>query len=89
MRFRRRSRVYPVSMSALQCAEKERLLSEYRAATALYSTAVAELTRMIGITSIDDYRHLHNAAERARLDSNETRERLARHYAEHHCDISI
>jgi hypothetical protein len=75
-------------MSPHQCAEKDPLLSEYRKTTNLYSAAVAELTRMIGVSSIDDYRQLHNAAEKARLHSIEARDRLARHYAEHHCDSS-
>jgi hypothetical protein len=75
-------------MSALECAERDRLLSEYRRATTLYSSAVAELSRMIGISSIDDYRKLHDAAETARLRSNEARDRVTRHLADHDCDIS-
>jgi hypothetical protein len=74
-------------MSARQCAEKDRLLSEYRTATELYSAAVAQLSRRIGISSFNDYRKLHDAAETARTHSNEARERLARHLDEHHCDI--
>jgi len=68
------------------CAEKDRLMSEYRVATAVYSNAVAELTRRIGISSCDDYRKLHETTEKARLHSNEARERLARHFADHHCE---
>jgi hypothetical protein len=74
-------------MGARQCGERDRLLSEYKAATELYSKAVAELSRRIGISSIDDYRKLHEAAEKACLHSNEARDRLARHTAEHHCAI--
>jgi hypothetical protein len=75
-------------MVARQCAEKNRLLLEYRTATDLYSTAVAELSRRIGISSLDDYRKLHGAAETARMGSIEARNRLAHHISEHHCEIS-
>jgi hypothetical protein len=72
--------------SDARCEEKSRLTSEYRAATDLYSTAVAELSRRIGIGSVDDYWKLHEAAETARTRSNEAGDRLARHIAEHHCE---
>ena len=71
---------------AARCEEKSRLVLEYRAATQLYATAVAELSRRIGIGSLDDYRKLHDAAEAARTRSNEAGDRLARHVAEHHCE---
>ena len=76
------------STSVAPCDEKSRLVLEYRYATELYSTAVAELSRRIGIGSLDDYRALHEAAEAARARSNEAHDRLARHIAEHHCDTS-
>jgi hypothetical protein len=75
-------------MSARQCAEKDQLLLEYRRATDLYSTAIAELSHRIGISSRGDYRKLRQAAEAARMHSNEARDRLTYHIAEHHCDIS-
>jgi len=75
-------------MSAGHCAEKDRLLLEYRQAADQYAAAVAELSRRIGISSLDDYQKLHQAAESARIRSNDARDRLARHLAEHHCDIS-
>ena len=76
-------------MSGGQCDERNRLLSEYRAATERYSAAVAELTHRIGISSIDDYQKLHAAAEAALASSNEARDRVAHHLAEHHCDTSM
>ena len=79
---------YPVHMSAGHCAEKDRLLLEYRQAADQYAVAVAELSRRIGISSLDDYQKLHQAAESARIRSNEARDRLARHLAAHGCDIS-
>ena len=71
-----------------RCDEKNRLVLEYRTTTESYSTAVAELSRRIGVGSLDDQRKLHEAAEAARARSNEARDRLARHIAGHHCDIS-
>jgi len=79
---------YAVYMSAGHCAEKDRLLLEYRQAADQYAAAVAELIRRIGISSLDDYQKLHQAAESARIRSNEARDRLARQIAEHDCDIS-
>ena len=46
---------------AARCEKKSRLVLEYRAATELYSTAVAELSRRIGIGTIDGYQKLHEA----------------------------
>jgi hypothetical protein len=75
-------------MSVGECDERNRLLLEYRAATERYSAAVAELTRNIGISSLDEYLKLHQAGETARACSNEARERVAHHIAGHHCDTS-
>ena len=75
-------------MSIGQCDEMNRLLLEYRTATEQYSTAVAELTRRMGISSLDHYLHLHEAAETALARSNEARDRVAQHIAEHHCEVS-
>ena len=75
-------------MSAGHCAEKDQLLLVYRLAADQYAAAVAELSRRIGTSSLDDYRILHEAAEAARIRSNEARERLEQHIAVHHCDIS-
>jgi hypothetical protein len=72
-------------MDIRQCDEKEILLMEYRAATQLYSSAVAELTGRIGRSSRDDYLKLHHAAEVARLRSSEARARLESHFAQHQC----
>ena len=79
---------YAVYMSAGHCAEKDRLLLEYRQAADQYAAAVAELSRRIGISSLDDYQKLHQAAEEARIRSNEAHDRLARHVTEHGCDVS-
>jgi hypothetical protein len=73
-------------MSAGECDERNRLLIEYRTATERYSTAVAELSRRIGTSSLDDYLRLHEAAETTRACSNEARDRIAHHIAEHHCE---
>jgi hypothetical protein len=75
-------------MGTHQCDEKDKLLAEYLAAMQLYATAVAELTRRIGISSRHDYLKLHQAAEVARLRSNEARARLESHFAQHHCGTS-
>ena len=75
-------------MGIRQCGEKDTLLAEYREAMQLYSAAVAELTRRIGISSRDDYLKLHQAAELARLRSNQARTRLEGHFAQHHCGTS-
>ena len=75
-------------MSARHCDERNRLLLEYRTATERYSAAVAELTRKMGISSFDDYRELHQAAETARTRSIEARDRVERHGDEHHCETS-
>ena len=61
---------------------------EYRTATERYSAAVAELTRKMAVSSFDDYRELHQAAETARTRSNEARDRVERHVAEYHCEKS-
>ena len=76
---------YPEYMNAGQCDERDRLLFEYRSATEQFSAAVAELSGRIGITSLDDYLKLHEAAETARMRSNEARECVERHILEHHC----
>ena len=75
-------------MSVRHCDERNRLFLEHRTAAERYSAAVTELTRKMGISSFDDYRELHQAAEAARTRSNEARGRVARHVAEHHCETS-
>jgi hypothetical protein len=59
--------------------ESYQLLADYRRATEAYSSAIAELSRRIGISLLDDYRRLREAAERACLHSIEACDRLARH----------
>jgi hypothetical protein len=72
-------------MGGVRCSERIRLLSEYHDAAKRYSAAVAEMKQRIGITSRDDYWKLLEAAEKARLLSNEARARLERHLASHNC----
>lgn len=79
---------YAFYMGTRQCDEKDRLLSEYRGATERYLTAVAELSRRIGVSSLDDYSKLHHGAEAGRLRSIETLDRLERHITEHLCGTS-
>ena len=75
-------------MGTRRCDEKDKLLGEYRTAMEVYSTAVAELTRRIGISSREDYLKLHQAAESARLRSNEALARLESHFDQHRCGTS-
>jgi hypothetical protein len=48
-------------------------------------SAVAELSRRIGISSLDDYEKLHQAAEAARIRAKEAHERVIDHIEEHYC----
>jgi len=67
------------------CEEKTRLLLEYQRTTEVYSTAVGDVAKNIGVVSKSEYERLHQAAEEARHESFAARERLDRHVAEHHC----
>jgi len=67
------------------CEEKSRLLQEYQRTTELYSSAVAELARKIGIVPRQKYQRLHEAAEKARFASADARDRMERHVFQHRC----
>jgi hypothetical protein len=67
------------------CHEKTRLLNEYRRATDLYSAAVRELSRKIGIVERSAYMSLNDDAENGRRLSGDARDQLERHVAQHGC----
>jgi len=51
----------------------------------VYARAFAELGKKIGTNSQREYDTPHDAAERARLDSEEGRQNLNGHISEHGC----
>jgi hypothetical protein len=66
-----------------RCEEKLRLLIEYQNRTAEYSLAVSELA--FRCTSNEEFEGMSRAAEKARIASQNARERLMRHVEEHRC----
>jgi hypothetical protein len=70
---------------ASSLVQKERLLLEYQTTTKLYSKAIAELPRKMGIVPRSEYGKLNDAAEKARHISADARDRLERRTASHHC----
>jgi len=67
------------------CDEKRKHLDVYQQATRKYSDAVAELGRMIGVSTKDDYQALYRMTEAMRVDAAEAKEQLERHVTDHHC----
>jgi hypothetical protein len=67
------------------CEKKTTLLQEYQRTTKVYSNAVADLAKNIGVVSKLEYERLHQITEEARHESFAARDRLDRHIAEHHC----
>ena len=72
-------------MSRDLCAEKQRLLNAYEAATADFSSQLTTLNRGIGTTSKERYEHLRRAVDEARVRSEQARLALERHVGEHAC----
>ena len=69
----------------MSCEVKVRLASEYEAATAAFSRAVAELHRNIGTSTKEEYESLCRLSNDARVKSEQARLALEQHTAEHRC----
>lgn len=69
----------------MNCEVKIRLTSQYEEATTLFSEAVTELRRKIGISTREDYEQLGRRANDARVKSERARLALEQHIAEHRC----
>jgi hypothetical protein len=67
------------------CSEKFRLSQEYREATELYAATVSEFDSRLGNARLEDYSKLNWMVDSARRQSEDARDRLARHIAKHHC----
>ena len=72
-------------MTRENCEERTHLLIAYQIATEKYSTAVSVLAKKMGTTAKPEYDKLNRAAEQARYESLDARDRLERHRAEHGC----
>jgi hypothetical protein len=69
----------------MSCEVKIRLTFEYETATTLFSEAVTELRRKIGISTRENYEQLGRRANEARVKSEQARLALEQHIAEHRC----
>ena len=69
----------------MDCEVKIRLTSQYEEATTLFSEAVTELRRKIGISTREDYEQLGRRTNDARVKSEQARLALEQHIAEHRC----
>jgi hypothetical protein len=67
------------------CEEKNRLVREYKEATAAFSEAVKELRRRMGTSPKEEYKHLQRIADEARVKSEQTRFFLEQHIDTHGC----
>jgi len=68
------------------CPTKMILMRAWQTAADVYSTAVAELSRQIGVLPKQQYEKLKHAAETARKHSMDAQTNLEAHIAEHGCD---
>lgn len=69
----------------MSCRLKVQLASEYEAATVMFSGAVAELRRTIGISTNEEYDMLGRRATEDRLKCEQARLALEQHILEHRC----
>jgi hypothetical protein len=69
----------------MNCEEKQRLATEYEAATTKFSGAVSELRKKMGISAKDEYERLDRAANEARVRSEQARLGLEQHISAHRC----
>ena len=67
------------------CAVKIHLLQDYIDTTRAYAAAVSEFDNRLASTPLEDFSHLNRKLDKARRESEDARDRLARHTAEHHC----
>jgi len=68
------------------CPARAALIAAWHNAAEIYSKAVAELSRKIGIVSRDDYQRLKRLAEDARETSIDAQATLEAHIEGHGCD---
>jgi hypothetical protein len=68
------------------CPTKGILLAAWQSAAEIYSKAVAELSRQIGILPKDEYDKLSHVADQARKRSIEAQQNLEAHVQAHGCD---
>jgi len=57
----------------MSCEEKQRLATEYEAATTKFLDSFIELRKKIGTVAIDEYQRLDRAADEARVKSEQAR----------------
>jgi len=69
----------------LECAERDRLLREYKVATADFCRAVGVLLKRSGAMTKTQFVKIRESGEMARLKSEAARKQLDRHTGEHGC----
>ena len=69
----------------MPCDEKERLVSEYEAATNRFAASVTDLQRKMGVSSREEYEGLQRVVTEARVKSEQSRLALEQHVATHRC----
>lgn len=74
----------PVPVVMIGCAEK-RLVSEYEAATALFSEAVTLLHQRMGTSAKEEFERLNHIANEARVRSERARLAVEEHASSHDC----
>jgi hypothetical protein len=67
------------------CAEKQRLVAAYDAATNAFAAAVTNLHERIGTSSKSEYSWFRERVEEARLHSEQSRVALEHHIELHEC----
>jgi hypothetical protein len=75
----------PTTMIERPCDKKTALLSDYQKAAEAYANMVSSLVRLVGTAPHSEYEVASQKAEAFCRLTNETRERLERHTAEHGC----
>jgi Zn finger protein HypA/HybF involved in hydrogenase expression len=75
-----------MSESKESCPTKTALLIAWQNAAEIYSKAVAELSRKVGVVSKAEYERLKSAAEAARQRSINAQANLEAHVESHGCD---
>jgi hypothetical protein len=69
----------------VSCPTKTLLLAEWQKAFRVYSEAVAELARQIGMMAKADYERVEHVVKTARKNSRKVKADLEAHIAEHGC----
>jgi hypothetical protein len=73
-------------LSSLNFKQLSWLLVAWQKASEAYSSALAVLSRKIGVVPRPEYQRLAEAAEKARRDALEAKAKLEKHTTEHGCD---